>query len=581
MNEVSAFRDAQLERTLQQLRGSLEDRGASLAQSMAWSANEALAGYDFTFLNIMVQQAATNDSEIRYCIIMDKNRKALAHSVAEKVGSTLGGVMDLAAAGLLQDFVSIKVGEAQSKTANVRFIDGEIAGAAGSEPIMEVLTPIYSGNRLWGVLRCGYSLQALKMETDRVEDEWTQKMGDFNFHFLSMSAVFFLLGAVVAAFFTRSFAKSMYSLSDGVARVGAGDLHQEISQSGIVCAEVMELSSAFNSMTGKLRESYQELEEHRRSLADKVEEKTKELEEAQANLIQQAHEAGMAEMAVGILHNIGNAITPAKIGTTLLIKQLSQSAVRRHLPTAMEQIRETLTECGSIADSEKERLLGVIGLLPESLEEECNRFSKELGRVAKKHDHIEAIIGLQMRYANLIGHAEEVDISRLADDALRILQEALTKRSIIVVKDLGEVPLVEIEESKLIQIFINLIKNAYEAMESLPADKRQLAVSTGLVEGAPGMVFLSVRDQGIGFTEDDKGKLFRFGYSSKQRGSGFGLHSCANYLIANRGSITAHSDGPGKGAEFTVILPSKVIDGSDKVGDGGSPEDMATDEDQS
>jgi len=554
LDEVSAFRDTQLARALQEMRGNLEGRGLSLTRSMALSASQAIAGYDFTFLNIMVHQVAADDTEIRYCIVMDDRRKATAHSVSEKVGSILDGPLDLAAAEFLATLPKIR-NHANHPAEDVRFVDGTLAGPAGEEPVMEVVTPIYNGDRLWGVLRCGYSLQRLQAETSRVEEEWARKMRDFNFSFLSMSAIFFSMGAVIAALFTRSFARSMDRLGDGVARVTEGNLRHKISQSGMVCAEVMELSGAFNGMTDRLRLSYDELEEHRRSLADKVEEKTRELKEAQANLIQQAHEAGMAEMAVGILHNIGNAITPAKISTSLLRQRVTQSAIRRNLPLALEQIRAVVEKGDTMVETEKHRLLDLLRLLPAGLDEECEHLSRELALIAEKHDHIEAIINLQMRYARLFGQEEEVNISRLAEDALRLLRDAILKREVVVARELAEVPPVHIEEAKLIQIFINLIKNGYEAMEELPPEARRLVVSTGFEPGEPGMVVFSVRDQGLGFAPEDREKLFQFGYSTKERGSGFGLHSCANYIIAQRGRIFARSAGLGKGAEFIVKLP--------------------------
>lgn len=100
LNQQAEFHDAQLERTIKQMRASLESRGASLVRSMALSAGHAVAGYDFTFLNVMVDQVVTNDPEIIYCIIMDADRKAMIHSDKERAGGALDGDLDLRAASM-------------------------------------------------------------------------------------------------------------------------------------------------------------------------------------------------------------------------------------------------------------------------------------------------------------------------------------------------------------------------------------------------------------------------------------------------------------------------------------------------
>ena len=136
-----------------------------------------------------------------------------------------------------------------------------------------------------------------------------------------------------------------------------------------------------------------------------------------------------------------------------------------------------------------------------------------------------------------------------------MMEDSLTKRSIEIVKNFSEQPLVKMEQTKLIQIVINLIKNAYEAMDHLEKEQRKLIITSFFEKGPPDYVVLSIKDFGIGLTPEEKEKIFQFGYTTKTRGSGFGLHTCANYLIANNGSITAISEGRGKGAEFLIRLP--------------------------
>lgn len=372
--------------------------------------------------------------------------------------------------------------------------------------------------------------------------------------FISMVGLFFLIGAVLAALFARFFVRSVRIIQDGLDRVSAGDLDHVIKQRGLVCAEFMRLAGTFNDMTERLRSSREQLSDYSRSLEMEVEERTRDLQEAQGRLLQQAHEAGMAEMANGILHNIGNAITPAKKDIVLLIKRQQESPFSTYLQDIMAQTQEAVQASSVLAEQDKGRLLKVLNLLPSALKEEYDEAIEELRRIQSKLEQIEAIILLQMRYARLSGDQEEVDVNRIVEDALDMLRDSLEKRGVRVVRSFSELPNVRAEQAKLLQIFISLIKNACEAMDEVKVKDRQLFLATAVEPGPPDYVTVSIRDTGKGFLPEDSKKIFTFGYSTKDKGSGFGLHSCANYLRANRGSLSAQSDGLGKGAQFLVRL---------------------------
>ncbi|MBU0730868.1 MAG: GHKL domain-containing protein [Proteobacteria bacterium] len=554
LHREASFRDSQLERNIVQMRRSLEIRSASLSRSLAISAEEAIAGYDFSFLNNMLNQVASNDPELRYSMVMGFDRKVLVHSNPKRLGIILDDPLTHRAVSLFgRDFPLILADKQHVE--HVRYHEGIGFFDEGTDTILETVTPIYNGIRLFGVLRCGYSLAGLENEITTAKNVWAIEQKRLKISLLSLTAVFFSVGVVVAVLFTRSLVRAIDVLNIGVKRVAKGDLEHEIQYQGMVCKELIGLSQDMNMMTYRLRTSYQQLDEYSRSLEEKVDERTHELREAQSHLMEQAHEAGMAEMAVGILHNIGNAMTPAKISTIYLMKRLRESPLRSHLGKKIPLVYSVVDQDSTLNSLEKKNLLRFIELLPQSIREEYDQAIDELGRIQSKHDHIESIISLQMRYARLLGNRVEVDLNRLIDDSLVILGEALVKRSIRVIKMYEDLPAIRIEEAKMVQIIINLIKNAYEAMDELEPSDRRLMLSTSVEKGNPDQVVLSVKDCGIGFTEEEKGSLFQFGYSSKSRGSGFGLHSCANYLIANKCSITAQSKGENMGAEFVVRIP--------------------------
>ncbi|MDP2105269.1 MAG: ATP-binding protein, partial [Desulfobulbaceae bacterium] len=374
-------------------------------------------------------------------------------------------------------------------------------------------------------------------------------------YFIGLLVFFLGAGFVIAILLTRSFVRSTQILHTGVQQVAMGDLDMEISIQGVVCEEFLDLIFSFNSMTERLKDSQRKLEDYSRSLEDKVLERTQALHETQQILVQQAHEAGLAEMAVGVLHNIGNAITPAKVATTVLSNQLTASPLRHRLEQALTPLRDYLNGSRELSPQERQKFATLLHHLPTSLIEEYDRTIRELKDIQDKHHHIETIIKLQMRYAKVKEYTELVDISRLAQDAIKIIADAITKRHITLMLDIQETPLIRTEESKILQVMVNLIKNSYEAMDTTDVSTRELTVFTGVCPSKPDWVLFSVKDTGCGFTAEEKLQLFNYGYSTKQRGSGFGLHSCANTIIANHGIIEATSAGPGKGAEFSILLP--------------------------
>ncbi len=552
-HEITSFRDSQLDRTIYNLRQSLEDRGDSLAQSLTLSAGQAIAGYNFTFLNNLMGQVVENDPEILYALVMDKDRRVIAHNQVSVISTLADDEMAKQAVSLIS-----KGGRGRTDlvATDFNYIEGSLFVDDKEISILEVVMPVHSGLEMVGVLRCGFSLEGLYTEIEQVKQEWAGKMRKFRTFFLSLTGVFFLVGLLVAVFFNRFFVRSTMVLSEGVRKVGRGDLTHQIPIDLMFCHEFDSFASGFNEMTHQLRISLNQLDDYSRSLEQKVLDRTKELHEAQAELLQQAHEAGMAEMAVGVLHNIGNAITPAKVDAILLGRRLRDSAIRTGLVSAASQMLKGLDHPEELMPSEKGRLMSIIKLLPDSIREEYDNAIADIDKICAKHEHIEGIISLQMRYARLIGKYEEVDVNLVVEDALRMLGESIERRSIELIKTLGDIPMVRIEQAKIIQIVINLIKNGYEALDEVDLlQERRIEIATSFVQEGSAQVVLSVKDTGVGFTQEEKEKMFRFGYTTKKTGSGFGLHSCANFMMANKGSLAAKSAGKGKGAEFVVKIP--------------------------
>ena len=549
-----AFQNSHLERMIVHMRQDLEYRSSSLTQSLALSVGQAIAGFNFSFLNILISQVVSENPEIIYSYIMDPDRKVLAHSDSKEIGHVLEDTTSFLIAEIENSLFLAELTDETQRTP-VRVFEMKVQEGNDSIDVIEVVTPVYSGASLAGFLRCGYSYKRLDAEMAAVRQDWANKMHSLKVTFISITFFFFLVGAVVSFLFTRTFIRSMRVLRDGVEKISKGDLKHRIWMEGLSCQEFTHLSDSFNSMTEKLGTSYEQLEQYSKNLEHKVEERTRDLKTAQADLLRQAHEAGMAEMAVGILHNIGNAITPAKVSTALLIKRINESRIRNHIKEMMACFGNIIAEPRALPQDEKEQLRKIVSVLPEAVIEEYDNINSEIKRIRDKHEHIESIIHLQLRYARLSGNIENVNLNKILLDSLEMLAEPISQYSVTITKDIDpDLPSIRIEQSKLLQVIINLVKNAVEAMRDTAPDERTLAVSAHLDSDGE-FISIAVKDSGIGFAPEEKEKLFTYGYTTKREGSGFGLHSCANFLIANKGSIEAKSNGPGTGAEFVVHLP--------------------------
>jgi C4-dicarboxylate-specific signal transduction histidine kinase len=148
---------------------------------------------------------------------------------------------------------------------------------------------------------------------------------------------------------------------------------------------------------------------------------------------------------------------------------------------------------------------------------------------------------------------EPVQLAELVEDALRINHAALTRHSVQVERALADVPPVLTEKHKVLMIMVNLISNAKYAVGVLPEQERRLTVS--LSPPADGRLLIEVRDNGMGLAPEMLTRIFQHGFTTREEGHGFGLHSSALAAQEMGGTLTAHSDGLGRGATFRLDLP--------------------------
>ncbi|WPX18901.1 DAHL domain-containing protein [Pseudomonas sp. 10S4] len=292
----------------------------------------------------------------------------------------------------------------------------------------------------------------------------------------------------------------------------------------------------------------------------RVEERTQELKDTQSELLDTARQAGMAEIATNVLHNVGNVLNSVNISADLVTRKL-RSSKALGLGKAMQLINEHPTDLGSfLTEDAKGKLLpGYLNQLVDAIALEQQGMTDELAQLTKSVDHIKDIVATQQSYAGANSLMEPLHISELLEDALRMNSGALTRHHVTVVKEYSEVPRVMGDKHRLLLILINLISNAKYAMSDLSNRPRQMTLGVKIVDDATLQV--SVKDDGEGIPEENMTRIFAHGFTTRKEGHGFGLHSCALAAIEMNGHLTAHSDGPGKGAQFTLQIPLKTVAG--------------------
>ena len=296
-----------------------------------------------------------------------------------------------------------------------------------------------------------------------------------------------------------------------------------------------------------------ELSRYKDHLEDLVKERTRELEKAQGRLVDLSRRAGMAEVASGVLHNVGNVMNSVNVGASMAreaVRALPVEGLTRAV-ALLEQHAGRLGEYLA-TDPAGRKLPSYLRTLGTMLADEKRGILGNMDQLAGHLEHMKKIIAAQQSYAKVNGVTEVCTLEEIAETALAISEAALRNSNIEISRSYEKLPPVLVDRHQIMQILVNLVSNAKHALEETARTDRKLTVAIGKVEGG---VRIEVRDNGIGIAANNLPKIFLHGFTTKKTGHGFGLHNCANAAQEMDGSLTAYSDGPGKGASFVLRMP--------------------------
>jgi PAS domain S-box-containing protein len=283
-----------------------------------------------------------------------------------------------------------------------------------------------------------------------------------------------------------------------------------------------------------------------------------ELAAANARLVEVSRHAGMAEVASGVLHNVGNVLNSVNVSTALLAERLRGSRVG-NLGRAVELLRAR-GQTGDLAafltsDPEGQRLVAYLQGVAAHLAGERDELAGEVEALARSVEHIKEIVAVQQGYARAPGGTEEtLPASRLVGEALRMLDASPGLTTVEITREIagGDDPEVTVEKHKVVQILINLVRNARQACAEHEGGGR---VVVRVERTGSSRVHFTVRDDGAGIAPEALARVFEHGFTTRKDGHGFGLHGAALMAAELGGALAVASEGRGRGATFTLDLP--------------------------
>ena len=285
-----------------------------------------------------------------------------------------------------------------------------------------------------------------------------------------------------------------------------------------------------------------------------------DLETLNNRLFEQSRRVGKAEVATSVLHNVGNVLNSVNVSAGVICEKLRSSGVS-DLLKATDLLEQHVDDLGTyMAQDERGKHLApfLIDLSGQMADDEKTILSEVQGLV-KNIAHIKDIVALQQSQGDVGGLIQEASLAELVEDALRINIASIDRHGIEIVRDFEELPTVSIDRQKLLQVLVNVVSNAKYALIHSESNEKRLVVR--LRRAGADRVRIDVEDNGVGITAKNLTRIFSHGFTTRKEGHGFGLHSAVLAVEELQGTLTARSDGPGKGAIFSVETPIKIHPG--------------------
>jgi len=359
---------------------------------------------------------------------------------------------------------------------------------------------------------------------------------------------------------TRKFIVNVAPIMDDGSMVrGALVSFHDVTELDHANSQLMEANSELESSRLEILQKNQDLETTNTNLHVEMDHRKKaeaEKDKLYQQLMQASRQAGMADVASSVLHNVGNVLNSINVSTDALLKTLQKPMVDDVCRIAsmfhehQDDLHQFLT-----GDSKGRQISTYLTLVAESLRGSHQTIQSELGSLQQKVEHVKHVILSQQEIARAGSVREASATVDLMEQALVMALPEPGKYCIHVSREYSHVPLIMTDRHQVLQILVNVVTNAKEAMIERPAHAHRLSVRVGVAGAHKNAVRLEVADTGCGIPAENLPRVFTQGFTTKTEGHGLGLHSAAISAKNMGGSIQIHSGGAGCGATVTLYLP--------------------------
>jgi ligand-binding sensor domain-containing protein/signal transduction histidine kinase len=321
-----------------------------------------------------------------------------------------------------------------------------------------------------------------------------------------------------------------------------------------------ELAETVTSLRYEVRQRVlvqSELEVQKTELEAEIEERKRmelEVERIHRELVDASRQAGQAEVASSVLHNVGNVLNSVNVSTALIRDHLDRLR-SSNLEEAAQMIREHADDLGRFltTDEKGRHFPRYLSEVTQYLSHEQEYLLNEINGLAQNVEHINEIVAMQQNYASVSGVHEKVAVSEVVENGITMNLGAFSRHGINVVREYEPVEFLTVDKHKVLQILVNILRNAKYACDESGSLEKEVTVR--IKRAGDGRVQIEIADNGVGIAPENLTRIFSHGFTTRKHGHGFGLHSSALAAKEMGGTLTVQSEGVGEGATFILELP--------------------------
>lgn len=538
------------------IENSLIRKGSTLTNNNAIALTELASDNSINAVGDLVDTTVQYDDDVIYGIYMDTEGLAWIQSYTTATYPLFFSDADLNQSnetnGRSNDNTNINNMHQQTVRVRGSILKDEMSLWARSQTtlsfrehpiaphIIEFATPVHIESRKLGTIRYGFNAKGVQQEIKNAKASAQNAL----IHFCALLATLAIIAIIVGRLLSRrqglAITAPIHQLTQASSRIAEGDYQKKLAIE--TNDEIKLLSENFEIMRCQIHE-------YTETLTEKVRARTAELEHAQQQALENAHKAGMAEIASGTIHNIGNILNSVSTSVYALREAVNLKRLEGlEKVNALLKAHSTDIEHFLYETHKGPQLIAYYSELSDQIIDDTQQISIHLERLTRDIKLITDAVSAQQEYASAqIEHDETRDLNSLVNEALALCVNRLEANHVTVTKLIAQSHAVKVHRNKFIHVLLNLVINAIDALQESPEPKINIES-----RAENDKIIIEITDNGSGITQENLEKIFQYGFTTKKHGHGFGLHACANYMSEMGGRLwaTPHSSG----AKFIIIV---------------------------